>query len=513
IGSLTGENVLKAFAEFQPTVFPCIPKVFETFQKQIVKKIESKTITRVMFGAFFPVCVWLRQHTGLNLGKKLFASVQRGFGGKVRIFCAAGAPMDQATAQFYYGTGFNLFINYGLTESNVPVIANDYQNYTTDTCGKPYPHVELKISNPDAQGGGELYLKTPFVMKGYFRDEEATREAFADGWLKTGDLAAFDANKNVRLIGRCKDNIVLSTGKKVCPDEVESEYGNINGIKELVVCGVPASAGAYDEIHAFAVCEQAESAYSIEATRKAIFARSAQLSQYLKVVSVHIVDEIPKTALQKPKRYLLRLLALNSTPKPAAASIPQGESADTVTTVIQLIHQCFETGSTIIGSTRIFEELGMDSLAAMELDVLIEARFGHSVAGFFTPEITVETLAAAIESETAAPEETPYPLPRTTKDFRRFRFVNRLLGWLYPADVSGLEHLPQEGPYLLCANHQSNLDYVWITKSMDEAQFLNLHCLAKKEIFTKGRLSRLLVQTCGLIPLDRGSMDTRAFSR
>ncbi|MEG1774478.1 MAG: lysophospholipid acyltransferase family protein, partial [Oscillospiraceae bacterium] len=100
-----------------------------------------------------------------------------------------------------------------------------------------------------------------------------------------------------------------------------------------------------------------------------------------------------------------------------------------------------------------------------------------------------------------------------TKDFRRFRFVNRLLGWLYPADVSGLEHLPQEGPYLLCANHQSNLDYVWITKSMDEAQFLNLHCLAKKEIFTKGRLSRLLVQTCGLIPLDRGSMDTRAFSR
>ncbi|MEG0693735.1 MAG: AMP-binding protein, partial [Oscillospiraceae bacterium] len=185
IESLTGENVLKAFAEYQPTVFSCVPKVFEMFEKQIVDKINSKKITASVFKAFFPICTNLRKKTGFNLGKIIFGSIHRGFGGNMRILCAAGAPMSLSTISFYYGVGLNLFLNYGLTETNVPVIANGFDNYTLNSCGKAYPDVEIKMMPLD-ENNNEIYIKTPYMMKGYFRNEEATASAFEDGWFKTG---------------------------------------------------------------------------------------------------------------------------------------------------------------------------------------------------------------------------------------------------------------------------------------------------------------------------------------
>lgn len=100
--------------------------------------------------------------------------------------------------------------NYGATETSIPTIGTYGKHVYADTCGKPYPDIKVKIDR-----SGELLIKSPYMMIGYYGDKKSTDEAFnPDGWFKSGDLAKFDKHKNIVILGRCKENIVLSTGKK-----------------------------------------------------------------------------------------------------------------------------------------------------------------------------------------------------------------------------------------------------------------------------------------------------------
>ena len=515
IESMTGENVLKAFKEYQPTVFSCVPKVFEMFEKQITAKINQSKLTAAVFKIFFPFCVKLREKTGINLGKVIFGSIHRGFGGHIRVLCAAGAPMSPATMRFYFGVGMNLFLNYGLTETNVPVIANNYENYTINSCGTPYPHVEIKLNPLDETGLCEIYMKTPFMMKGYFRDEAATADAFEDGWFKTGDLATSDANGNISIVGRSKDNIVLSTGKKVTPDDIEAGYANLAGVKEFVACGVPATAGGYDEVHAFVVCTETDrTEQEIEAD---IRQRGAELSQYMKVTKLHFVSEIPKTSLQKPKRYLLKAIALEGGCANTAPALPvKNAKVQTTAELIEtLVREVCKTDAPLTAETLIFEELGMDSLACIELDTLIEERFGKSIASCFRPQVSLGDLALAAESATA--EESTlthkiFPVEKAKIDYLCFKFYNQLVRWVYNVKITGFENLPANGSYIICPNHQTNFDFLWVTLKFGRNQFQKIGCLAKKELFNASRLSRRLARVCGMIPIDRNCLNVQAVS-
>ena len=98
--------------------------------------------------------------------------------------------MNKDVAEFYYGTGFNILMTYGASETNIPTIGNVPDDIQTDSCGKPYPAVSVRFSD-----SGEILIKSPYMMKGYFRDEEATKAAFTeDGYFMTGDLGERDAN-------------------------------------------------------------------------------------------------------------------------------------------------------------------------------------------------------------------------------------------------------------------------------------------------------------------------------
>ena len=205
VESISNENILSAFKTFRPTVFPCVPKVFELFEKQIMKKIEAKDLTKKLYERFFPICMKVREQTGLRLGKFIFRSVHKGFGGRLSLMTSAGAPLDEKVAAFYYGMGFDLLITYGLTETNIPIIGNRGDHITMNSCGLPYPDMDIQLAHPDETGEGEIYIRSPYMMKGYFRDEAATQAAFdEEGWFKTGDLARLDAQGNVQITGRSK---------------------------------------------------------------------------------------------------------------------------------------------------------------------------------------------------------------------------------------------------------------------------------------------------------------------
>lgn len=497
IESLDAACLLGALQGYKPTVFPAVPKVFELLKTNIMKKIESDKKAKKMFDLLFPICLKRRKKTGLNLGKKIFGSIHKGFGGKMHIMASAGAPMDVKTAEFYYGVGFNMLITYGATETSIPTIGNYGDNITVDSCGKPYPEVEVKL---DEQG--EILIKSPYMMLGYFNDEEATRQAFTeDGWFKSGDLGSTDDKGNIRINGRSKDNIVLATGKKIAPDDIETAYDGILGVKELVICGIPDEEGGHDNVHAFVVADKEE-----ESTiRQRIKERGKTLSQNMKVWEVHFVNEIPKTSLQKPKRFLLRKAISHKVKKEVV------EAKKQELTLEEFIRKAVATVAgvqeeEVRNETCLFTELTIDSLSSIQLSLEIEEFSGVNVADHLFKEMTVEQLIQTVErgeTKQAEIDVTRYPLEKKGLHYGVFAFHRWLVGFVYHVKTYNEQMIPSEGGYLLCSNHVTNFDYLLLTQNFKRKEFEKFGCMAKQELFKDKWVNRLLIHTAGMIPVNR----------
>ncbi len=531
VESISNENILSAFKTFRPTVFPCVPKVFELFEKQIMKKIEAKDLTKKLYERFFPICMKVREQTGLRLGKFIFRSVHKGFGGRLSLMTSAGAPLDEKVAAFYYGMGFDLLITYGLTETNIPIIGNRGDHITMNSCGLPYPDMDIQLAHPDETGEGEIYIRSPYMMKGYFRDEAATQAAFdEEGWFKTGDLARLDAQGNVQITGRSKENIVLATGKKVAPVDIETHYTSIPGIEELVISGVPIS-GDYDEVHAFVVKETTH--LDEQSILKAIQERGAKLSQYMKVAKVHFLEEIPKTSLQKPKRYLLKKHALekkhqenehfskgHQKEKPRQGNVEEVQEntlSQIEQYIIEMIVQCTNLDKKLVTlESKLLSEVGIDSLSAIEVGLKIEAHYQVMIQDLLSQDLTIKELANATylaqlqektsgELEAAKQEITVHR--KRFGHYMLFKASCILAQLIYGIKVKNQEVLPEDKGYIICANHVSNLDYLWVTQGFDQTRFSKLCCMAKKELFKNTFLSNLLRDVCGMIPVERGAIN------
>jgi len=504
----TPAAILKAFAEYRPTIFPCVPKVFELFKAEIEKKISAAPGTKKLFAVFFPICLYLRKRTGINLGKILFRSIHDGFGGRIEVLCSAGAPMDQKTAEFYLGTGFNMLVTYGATETNIPTIGNYGRKLTADSCGKPYPDVSVKISE-----SGEILIKSEYMMKGYFGEPELTAAAFEDGWFKTGDLCRINAEGNYQVTGRSKENIVLASGKKVVPEDIEKAYSTVPGIKELVVCGVPAAGGSYDEVHAFAVLS--DPAAGTETISGDMIRAGSTLPPQMKIVRVHYVDEIPRTSLQKPKRYILKKIAaaeLAAELAPGAELSVPAQQKDMEEEIMCMIADAGQMDRSIVSiDAKPFAGLGIDSLQSIELAIRLEGRFGFRVDQSFTHNMTVRDLAALVrahDEKAVSADETreKYPKMKKPGDYLLFRNVCRLAGIIYKIRVSNEEVIPDDRGYILCANHVSNFDYLWLTSRFNRTRFDKFCCMAKRELLNNTYISRLLSEICGMIPVDRSNI-------
>lgn len=503
IESLTSEAILSVFAEYKPSIFPAVPKMLSLFSTQIMRKIESNKKTKLLFNMFFPICYFMRKKFGLNLGKKLFKSVHDGFGGALDIICSAGAPLDKATADFYYGCGLLVLITYGATETNIPTIGNLRHNLSTDTCGKAYPDVDIKISDSN-----EILIKSPYMMKGYFRDELATEKAFKDDWFMTGDLGFVDEKGNYHITGRVKDNIVLATGKKVIPDDIEAQYSGIFGVKEFIVCGVPASMGECDEVHAFIVLDENG---VCENVAKAVHDIGASLTSSMKIMQIHFVDSIPRTSLQKPKRYLLKKSVISDVDEQLAASNADIVNVEDV--VIGIVSKVAKTDKSMItGLSRPFSQLGIDSLSSIDLALQIEEMFKVRIDEMLTKNMTVSDIVCIIENcQTENLQSTRvekassslFPLDKRLGDYRLFRHICGWARMLYKITVKGEKMLPLDSGYIICANHLSNFDYLWLSINFEKERFSKFCCMAKKELFKNSRFSKRLSRICGMIPVDR----------
>ena len=221
---------------------------------------------------------------------------------------SGGAPLDLNVAKFFQRVGIQVYEVYGLTETSPIATINIERNRDLRSVGKPLPSYEAK-TDPET---GELLLKGPSVMKGYHNQPELTREAVdEDGWFHTGDIAKIDESGRVYITGRIKNMIVLSGGKKVFPEEVESVLEKSDLFSEVCVFGVSREGGAKDgteDIAAVVVpSEELRDKYNDEELDQLMKGEVKRLSQrltpYNRPINITVLKQaLPRTTTRKVQR-------------------------------------------------------------------------------------------------------------------------------------------------------------------------------------------------------------------
>ncbi len=240
------ETVRDNLLEVHPTVVTTVPRLFERIYGRIIKQVDAMPAVRRMIfqwalgvGKGFVAA----RKTGMvsstlemqhKIASKLvFSKLQAATGGKIRFFVSGGAALPRHLGEFFEAIGITIIEGYGLTETSPVLSANRLDDYKFGTVGKPIPGVDLKIA-PD----GEILARGPNIMKGYYRNPEATKEMIdKDGWFHTGDIGRFDAEGHLVITDRKKHMFVSSGGKNIAPQNIESHFLNSKFIDQFVLIG------------------------------------------------------------------------------------------------------------------------------------------------------------------------------------------------------------------------------------------------------------------------------------
>ena len=222
--------------EYKVTLFVGVPLLVDKMYENIEKEIERQGKTKLINVAKKVSNVLLK--VNIDIRRKIFKQVIDGLGGEMRFVISGGAPLDKRTAKGFNELGICMVQGYGLTETSPVIAAEDENNIKYGSVGLPMKDMKVEIVNKDENGIGEIRVKGPNVMLGYYENEEATKEVLKDGWFYTGDLGYIDKDGFLFITGRRKDMIVLKNGKKVFPEEVETLVNRIPEVEESFVFGM-----------------------------------------------------------------------------------------------------------------------------------------------------------------------------------------------------------------------------------------------------------------------------------
>ena len=225
--------IQKNLAEYKVSVFVAVPLVLETMYKKIIKAINDQGKAKLISNM-------TKLSNGLlkckiDLRKKIFKQILENFGGNLRVVLYGAAPMNKDTIIGFNNFGIELVQGYGLTETSPVISAETDKEKKPGSVGLALPSLNVKIDNPSENGEGEILVKGPSVMLGYYKNDEENKKAFKDGWFKTGDYGYIDEKGFIYVTGRKKDIIVLRNGKNVYPQEIEFLINKIPYVVESLV--------------------------------------------------------------------------------------------------------------------------------------------------------------------------------------------------------------------------------------------------------------------------------------
>ncbi len=542
--TLNTAELLRVLQERNITAFAVVPQFFYLIHERIFQEVAKRgTLAEKTLRILMSVNRKLRK-VGLNGGPILFPKIHEVLGKKMRYLVTGGSRFDPAIAQDFYALGIDVLQAYGLTETTAAVFATSPTNNVIGSVGKAMKGVEARIVNPQAQedagpATGEIALRGPVVMKGYWNRPDATAAVLRDGWFYTGDLGYFDTDGNLFLTGRKKEVIVLSNGKNIYPEEVEAHYLKSPYIKELAVMGLEGKPGeSGDRLHAvivpnFDALRQKKIVNAKEVIRFDIEGLSQQVASTKRIGSYEIWQEdLPRTSTRKIKRFEVeKRVAANRARKSSDDSelaIEQALTADETAWIDQpdvqraltIVREVARTPSPTIRPTHNLElDLGLDSMRRVELLSHLEEQLGGNVqesqlAEIYTVRDLVDAVLQSAASGTDGPQsntafsgwqailsEEPDPsdvvaLVRPQRISAAFWYmVSRLIQVValdrFDLHVRGIERLPQSGAYIISSNHQSYLDPLILASVLPPPVFNKLFAVATSEIFGEGFMLRL----------------------
>jgi long-chain acyl-CoA synthetase len=522
LAETTPEDLEAAFEEGDVTAMIGVPALWQLLHRKIKKTVaERGPWAAELFDAAVEASRKLRDKTGVNLGKLVFAPVQKKLGGRVRLLVSGGSALPPDVLDAFRGLGFDLFEGYGLTEA-APVlsVARPGQPVVSGSVGEPLPGVEIKIDNPDANGVGEILAQGPNVMVGYFENPEATAETLQGGWLRTGDLGRLDAERRLYIVGRKKEIILGANGENVYPDELEELYGASPLIKELSIVGLPEEGGSAESVACLLVPEYGDEPRTEVRARVLDHMKqvSAKLPHFKRVKVLHLWDhDLPRTATRKVKRKLV-VAELQKLARAAARGQAASGAGDAGWVADLVAGVCGRPRADVHAEVRL-DALGFDSLMLAELGVALEAA-GVTIAEEDVAQggLTVAELAKLVArkrrkagapapapvSAAAEPAELHVP-PLVAGAGRRLLALGQRVTYtkLFDVRVTGRAHLPKSAPFIVAANHASHLDMGLVKHALGDWGDL-LVALAAKDYFFDDPLKRAYFENfTNLVPMDR----------
>ncbi len=288
-------EVPKALIEYKPQNFSAVPLAVETIYKKIWATAQQ-TGREDMLKKGLKISKFLMK-LGIDKRRKIFKEIIDNLGGNLELIVCGGAFLDPVYEKGLYDFGIQIINGYGITECSPAITCNRLENFKFGSVGLPVPCCEIKISEPDEKGVGEIYVRGDNVMRGYYNDPEGTAEVFDGDWFKTGDYGRIDEDGFLYFVGRKKNLIILSNGKNVSPEAIEDKLSCISYVMEVLV---------YEESGAIT----AELFLDTEGTPDAKEKIRADVNQvnrglplYEQVTKIKIRDtEFPKTTTLKIKR-------------------------------------------------------------------------------------------------------------------------------------------------------------------------------------------------------------------
>jgi long-chain acyl-CoA synthetase len=300
------------------TLFVGVPLLFEKLLSAIDKGIDDAPLpARVFARSLLGTTRLVRQLTGWRVGRTLARPIRRRAGlDRLRMFVTGAAPFAPEVFWRYVDLGWPMLEGYGLTETSPVVCANRPHDPSPGAVGWPLPGVEVRVDSPDEDGDGELVVRGPNVMLGYWRQPALTAEVLQDGWFHTGDLGRVLPDGRVRITGRLKNMIATAAGKKIYPEEVEVQLANSPYVLEVMVTGGTDATGEREEVHAHiypnlvaleglarAQGKTCDEAFAERVLKAEVEARCEALAPFKRVKKVILhATEFPKTTTGKIRR-------------------------------------------------------------------------------------------------------------------------------------------------------------------------------------------------------------------
>lgn len=563
--SISSGEILRAMRERGVSIFCVVPQFFYLIHSRITDQVEAAGWLRRRLFRLLLAANGAARSLGVNFGRLLFRPVHTVFGPRMRLLVTGGSRFDATIGRDFHRLGFTLLQAYGLTECAGAATITPAHDNRIGSVGRPLPGVEVKLlpaelplqgvgGNPVEELGdsGEIAIRGPIVMTGYYNRPDASAAVLQGGWLRTGDLGYFDPDGHLFITGRKKDVIVLSSGKNIYPEEIEAHYAQSPYIKELCVLGRTPPAGRVEplaeRLHAvvvpnFDVLRERKMVNAREIIRFEIESLSLQLPAHKRILSYEVwPHELPRTTTRKLKRFEIeRALAAGAAEAGAEAGGAGREitAADRVwlaqprvARACTLIARAAGSRSSGTGDlhpdANLELDLGLDSMQRVELLVALEQEFGVELdeqvtSGIYTARELVEALLGASRAggQPRAPQRLAWEAlltPAAEHDsmfsdilkpkpvlapllYAATRLLYAVARVLLRLRVKGREHLPCGRPYILSPNHQSYLDAFLLVSALPYQSFRRLFFVGASEYFATP-LMRWLAKSINLIPVD-----------